>query len=90
METLLELAKCTPREPAYAASTKMPPGQFSLDIQVELLHIPRRIGSVGSLKGVCSGVKRRNIAGPSKRKIEIRTERPVRRAIQGGLGRIPE
>src|SRR5271168_4705455 len=26
MDTLLGFAKCTPREPAYAASTKIPPG----------------------------------------------------------------
>ena len=41
------------------------PWQFSLDIQVELLYIPRRIGSVGSLKWVCTGVKSGNIARPS-------------------------
>src|SRR5580700_4794530 len=58
------------------------PWQFSLDIDVELLHIGRRIGSVGSLKGVSTGVKSRNIARPGERCIETRTERPVDWAIQ--------
>ena len=46
-------------------------GQFSLDIQIELLDIRRRIGPVRSLKGVRTGVKRRNIARPSKRRLRF-------------------
>ena len=53
------------------------PGQFSLDIQVELLHIAGLIVRIGSFKfGPLSGVKSRSIA-PAERTIDSRTERPI-------------
>ncbi len=58
------------------------PGQFSLDIQVELLHIAGLIVRIGSFElGPLSGVESRNIA-PAERTIDSRTERPIRRTIE--------
>src|SRR5271163_331213 len=63
-------------------------GELSLDVHIELLHIARRIRSVGSFKGVSAGIKLRNIAGPGKRQIETWTEGPVVQTIQRSVRRL--
>src|SRR6202795_2466333 len=61
------------------------PRQFSLDIQVKLLHIPGVIVGVGSFHGPLSGVKSRNIAS-AERTIDGRSEWPIRRTSQRARG----
>ena len=59
------------------------PRQFSLDVQVELLHIPRLIGSCRELQSEFAPASNaETLPDPSKRSIDIRTERPISRAIQ--------